>query len=338
MVRNSSVSVMRVLLAMIALSMAVPACARTTEYDPLRINDSAKSTTLDLVVMDVQRQREIPLRVFLPATTVPAPVLLFSHGLGGTREGNPYLGEHWSARGYLVVVMQHHGSDDAVWKAVNAERRMAQLRQAASIENALLRFRDVAVVIDQLEKWQRSGDSAESSRLTGRMNLSKLGMSGHSFGAVTAQAVGGQRSTMGDISFTDPRIKAAVIMSPNAPRTGDARKAFAEVKIPWLLMTGTHDNAAIGDATVESRLAVFPALPPGGKYELVLDGAEHNAFGDRALPGEHRPRNPNHHRAILGLSTAFWDTWLCDNVSASAWLDGSGALSVLAPGDRWQKK
>lgn len=335
---NSSVSVMRVLLAIIALNVAVPACARTAEYDPLRINDSVKSNTLDLLVMDAQRQREIPLRVYLPATTVPAPVLLFSHGLGGTREGNPYLGEHWSARGYVVVVMQHHGSDDTVWKGVNAGRRMAALRQAASVENALLRFKDVSVVIDQLEKWQRSGDSAESRQLTGRLDLGRLGMSGHSFGAVTTQAVSGQRSVKGDIGFTDPRIKAAVIMSPNAPRAGDAKKAFAEVRIPWLLMTGTHDVAPVGGATMESRLAVFPALPPGGKYELVLDGAEHNAFGDRALPGEHRPRNPNHHRVILGLSTAFWDAWLCNNVSAKAWLDGSGASSLLESGDRWQKK
>jgi len=37
-------------------------------------------------------------------------------------------------------------------------------------------------------------------------------------------------------------------------------------------MTGTKDVAPVGAADLESRLAVFPALPPGGKYELVLDG------------------------------------------------------------------
>ena len=58
------------------------------------------------------------------------------------------------------------------------------------------------------------------------------------------------------------------------------------MEIPWLLMTGTKDVAPIGEADLESRLAVFPALPPGGKYELVLDDAEHSAFTDRALPGD----------------------------------------------------
>ncbi len=33
-------------------------------------------------------------------------------------------------------------------------------------------------------------------------------------------------------------------------------------------------------------------------------------FGERALPGDSEQRNPNHHRAILALSTAFLDTYL----------------------------
>lgn len=312
--------------------------AQGTAYDPLLIANPGKAQHLDLVVQDGSRNREIPLRIFLPSSSSPVPVVLFSHGLGGNREGNPYLGEHWSARGYVAVVMQHAGSDDGVWKSTRPERRLVSLQKAASIENALLRFKDVSVVIDQLEKWQIAGDSADSSLLAGRMDLKHIGMSGHSFGAVTTQAVSGQRTPLGDASFTDRRIKAAVVMSPNAPKIGEPKDAFGGVSIPWLLMTGTHDVAFVGDATMSSRLAVFPALPPKGKYELVLNEAEHNAFGDRALPGENRPRNPNHHRAILALSTAFWDAYLREDVAAQAWLDGPAALSVLEPKDLWQRK
>jgi len=103
-------------------------------------------------------------------------------------------------------------------------------------------------------------------------------------------------------------------------------------------MTGTHDTAPIGDQTVESRLTVFPALPGGGKYELVLDKAEHSIFTERPLPGETGKRNPNHRRVILGLSTAFWDTYLRDDPAARAWLDGDGPKSVLESGDKFQKK
>ena len=263
--------------------------AQSTSYDPLLITNPGKSLHHDLVVRDGSRNRDIPLRVFLPSSKSPAPVVLFSHGLGGNREGNPYLGEHWSARGYVVVMMQHHGSDDGVWRNVQPERRMAALAQAGSMQSALLRFKDVRVVIDQLAQWQIDGDSAESNVLVGRMDLQRIGMSGHSFGAVTTQAVSGQRLPTGDAPFTDGRIKAALVMSPNVPTRGDPKRAFGGVSIPWMLMTGTHDTAPIGEATVASRLALFPALPPGGKYELVLNEAEHNAFGERALPGEVRP-------------------------------------------------
>ena len=52
----------------------------------------------------------------LPTNTAPVPVILFSHGLGGNREGSKFLGEHWAARGYVAVFLQHPGSDDSVWK------------------------------------------------------------------------------------------------------------------------------------------------------------------------------------------------------------------------------
>jgi hypothetical protein len=114
--------------------------------------------------------------------------------------------------------------------------------------------------------------------------------------------------------------------------------AFGSVKIPWLLMTGTLDASPIGGDTPETRLKVFPALPPGGKYELVLDGAEHSAFGDRPLPGETHERNPNHRRVILALSTAFWDAYLRHDADAQKWLDGDGPKSVMEKADRWEKK
>ncbi len=56
------------------------------------------------------------------------------------------------------------------------------------------------------------------------------------------------------------------------------------------------------------------------------------------LPFDREERNPNHHRVILALSTAFWDSHLRQNPAARAWLEGGGPSSVLEPKDRWQKK
>jgi predicted dienelactone hydrolase len=301
-------------------------------YDPL--SEKGGGTSIELTVRDEKRDRAIPLRVYLPPVKTPAPVVLFSHGLGGTREGSAYLGLHWSARGYVAVFLQHPGSDDSAWRNIAPAERMKALDAAASVQNFMLRVKDVPAALDALTRWNESADHP----LSGRLDMTHVGMSGHSFGAVTTQAVSGQSVPTGGQPFTDPRIKAAIAMSPSPPRRGSAATAFGSVKIPWMLMTGTKDTAIIGDSTPEARATVFPALAPGGKYELILHNAEHSAFTERALPGDKEPRNPNHHRAILALSTAFWDAYLKGDAEAKTWLDSDGPRSILEKDDQWQKK
>jgi len=321
-------------LAVGCLLFLTSAIAHGADYDPLAVPAQIRPHIVDLTVKDLGRQRDIPIRIHLPQAMQAAPVVLFSHGLGGSREGSGYLGKHWAARGYVSVFLQHPGSDTAVWKDEATGHRMQTMCEAASAQNFLLRVKDVPAVLDQLDHWNKT----DGHVLAGRLDLRKIGMSGHSFGAMTTQAVSGQKTERGKAWFTDTRIAAAVIMSPSSPRRGTSQAAFAKVSLPWMLMTGTKDTAPIGDADMESRLAVFPALPPGGKYELVLFEGEHSAFTDRALPGDTEPRNPNHHRVILALSTAFWDTFLIGNSSAQQWLDGDGPKSILQDNDRWQMK
>jgi len=43
-----------------------------------------------------------------------------------------------------------------------------------------------------------------------------------------------------------------------------------------------------------------------------------------------------YHRAILALTTAFWDAELRANPAAKAWLNGEGARGVLIAADRWE--
>jgi len=355
-----------------ALCLLPPTRSRAapTGYDPLRTDARARFDVIDDDVLDAARDRRIPVRLFVPAAAAPLPaaaapaaraspvpapaaplpaaplpVVLFSHGLGGSRAGSAYLGEHWARRGYLAVFLQHPGSDAGVWQDVAPGARREALARAANLRSFADRVRDVGATLDQCARWN-AGDG-DGGALRGRLDLARIGMSGHSFGGVTTQAVSGQRFARGQRSLADRRIRAAIVMSPSLPRTsagalprdaGDAAAAFGSVEIPWLLMTGTRDTAAIGGQTVESRLAVYPALPPGGRYELVLDDAEHSAFTDRALPGDARPRNPHHHRAILATSTAFWDAFLRGDDAARRWLESPAVRTVLDPADRWQYK
>ena len=302
------------------------------DYDPL-LTAHEKTEQVDLTIKDGKRSREIPIRVYLPADKTASPVVLFSHGLGGNREGSAFLGKHWAKRGYLAVFLQHPGSDDSVWKDLPVAQRLEALKKAAGLKDFMLRVQDVPVVLDQLEIWNK--DTAHA--LAGRLDLKHVGMSGHSFGAVTTQAVSGQKYPIGK-GFTDDRIQAAVIMSPSGPANGNTKQAFGNVKIHWMLPTGTKDSNPISGADAKTRLIVFPDLSPNSKYQMILDNAEHSAFTERALPGETERRNPNHHRAILAVSTAFWDAYLRENNDARQWLDSDAVRSILDKDDQWQKK
>ena len=331
------------IVLLVAMCFPLAAAHEKTPYDPLSTPSRFKPEILNLDVHDNARRRAIPIRVYLPQEKSPAPVILFSHGLGGSRETSPYLGKHWSARGYVAVFLQHPGSDESIWKGKSAAGKKAGMSGGASGKNFILRVNDVRVVLDQLDQWNKTARHA----LAGRVNLDKVGMSGHSFGAQTTQAVSGQQFMRRGALLTDSRIDAAIIMSPSCPRRGSPQSAFGNVSLPWLLMTGTKDVAELlggrsendrsPEEVMKSRLAVFPALPSGDKYELILFQAGHEAFTDRKIFGK-EPRNPNHHRVILAISTAFWDWHLRGDASAKDWLCGDGAKSILEDKDAWRMK
>ncbi len=141
---------MRVVLPMV---LAFAGEVHASNYDPLVVDPGFHAAQVDLSFHDAARNRDIPLRVYLPTNTAPEPVVLFSHGLGGNREGSKFMGEQWAARGYVAVFIQHPGSDDSVWKNAPPLERMKAMNQAASLENFLLRVQDVPAVLNQLEVW-----------------------------------------------------------------------------------------------------------------------------------------------------------------------------------------
>lgn len=299
-------------------------------YDPLSVSET-KVASVVFDVKDSDRNRTLPLRFYLPEHAKPAPIILFSHGLGGSRDNNPYLGNHWAKRGYLVVFVQHPGSDESVWKSQPALQRMAAMKKAASLDNMIARGHDIPFVIQTLTAWNQDKEHP----LYGRMKLDAIGMSGHSFGANTTQSVAGQVYPGSRLSFRDSRIDAAVMMSPGPPAIGDPAKAFGSIGIPCLLMTGTKDDSPIGNQTPADRLKVFPHLRKAPAWQVVFDGADHMDFGQRSLRGA-EIKNTRYHQAILALTTAFWDSNLQHNAAATEWLNGKGASSALDPKDVWQ--
>jgi predicted dienelactone hydrolase len=89
--------------AAIVVIFADPFSAHTDVYDPLSVSEQLSPQKIDLRVYDAERKREIPIRVYLPLKKSSVPVILLGHGMGGLREGNGHLGNHWSGCVYGIL-------------------------------------------------------------------------------------------------------------------------------------------------------------------------------------------------------------------------------------------
>ena len=291
----------------------------------------AKVKVVDETWTDAARKREIPVRLYVPSSEGKRPVVVFSHGLGGSREAAPYLGQCWASHGYLCVFLQHPGSDTAVWKDKAAGERMeAMVGAKNSLTNALERTGDVRFAIDRLFEL----DAKDGSDLKGKVDHDHIAMAGHSFGAWTTLAVSGLSLPLPggrQLNRPDPRIKAAIPLSSPGPRQPGNREAnqtaYSSIKIPTFLMTGTLDTTAITPDTKPSdREIPFEFAPPGGKFLVVLEGGDHMVFngGDRVLRNGDPKRDPLLHGLIEQGTLAFLDGYLLERPEAVKWLKEGG--------------
>jgi len=303
---------------------------------------AAPAAVLDETWIDSTRQRAVPVRIrwpALPGDAAPLAMVLFSHGLGGTVEGGTLWSEAWAEAGFVVVHLQHPGSDfPAVRASASSFSDRAGLRSAATAQQLLARVRDVGFVLDQIGQRQ----SARQGRWAG-VRVDRIGMSGHSFGAQTTLALAGQ-AYPGFGGITEPRLASFIALSPSLPVSGDPQAAFARMVRPLLAVTGTRDQDMVGTgATPERRMAVFGALPAGDKGQLVLQDADHMTFaGQTGRAVEIQPREAitrslqaSHHALVAAITTDWWRATLRDDAAARARL---AQPAGLAPGDTWQRK
>jgi predicted dienelactone hydrolase len=283
---------------------------------------------------DTPRNRQVPVKIYYPDTGTALPVIIFSHGLGGTREAYEYLGRHWASWGYVSVHLQHPGSDDSVWRGLAPADVMAAMKRAAANPmNAINRSRDVKFALDQLTRM-----NGEEGPLKGRLDLARVGMSGHSFGGWTTMSCIGQTlpALAGKTSpMADPRIRAAIAMSAPAPKL-NPEKAVANIKVPLMHMTGTLDDSPIGETKASERRIAFDALNGPEQYLVTFIGGDHMVFSGRvrgggALTGMtgDGAKDEVFHSLILQGTTAFWDWYLRGDEKAGEWLRHGGYAAAL---------
>lgn len=316
-----------------------PQAPEAPPASPWLARGPAQVLTRDLDWQDQARHRTVPVRLYYPAgLKAPAPLILFSHGLGGSREGYAYLGEYWASHGYVSVHLQHPGSDTGVWQNTAPEERLAAMRQAAADpRQALDRGRDVKFALDQLAVLATNDPDWRD-----RLDLASVGMAGHSFGAHTTLLAAGQLllpNMPHPLSFRDPRILAAIPMSAPVPRPGQQNRAYSGIAIPLFHMTGTLDQSPIGDTSPEQRRIAFDKVSHAEQWLLTLKDGDHMVFSGR-LPATARDeaRDRQQQLLICQASTAFWEAFLRRRQPAREWLTNGGLATLVADGGKLEHK
>lgn len=311
----------------------------------------AAGPVCDAVWRDAGRARDVPVRIRMPDGRGRAPLILFSHGLGGSLDGGTLWGQAWADAGFIVVHLQHPGSDRSILRAGDGGRRGrprllrrmrgsggetgGALRAAMTPDQLEARVRDVKFVLDQIPNRPREGRCALA-----RVDLAHVGMSGHSFGAHTTQALAGQAFAQTTASTADPRISASIAFSPSPPSIGSDAQATANMRRPFFSITGTEDTSPVAaGVSAADRERPFHAMPPGGKYLLVLAGANHSDLSGGG--GMRRRQGPDEHvqQTVIAATIAFWRWTLLGDRAAKSMLDSPNGLQAsLGAGDRLQRK
>ena len=272
---------------------------------------------LDMDWVDSVRQRPVPVRLHLPSTTAAragrVPLVVFSHGIGGSRRGYSYLGQHFARNGVASLHLQHVGSDRNLWGG-SVFGLVGRLHVAAQAEEAMARAQDLRFALDTLL----------GGELATRVDDSRIIAAGHSYGAnTTLLAAGAKVEREGrSMRLNDDRVRAAIVISA-PPFYGEAemRNVLGSVTVPSLHVTATEDIIRIPGYYSGSadRVAVFDAVGSSAKWLAVFEGGSHSMFTDRAGTGG-VTLNPQVKAATQALTLAFVRTLFeGDGAALAAW-------------------
>lgn len=311
------------MLLLAALALSHPA-ARAQGTEPPYL-------VIDFDWVDQSRSRPVPARLYWPTGTVPnssVPLVVFSHGIGGSRQGYSYLGKYWSARGVASLHVQHVGSDVELWRG-NPFGVVGRLQAAAQEKEAIARAGDVRFALDRMLSDEMGSRGAAVDR-------QRLVAAGHSYGAnTTLLTVGAQVVRDGQtINYLDSRFSAAVVISaPPFYGEPDLAAVLSKVSVPTMHVTSTDDMIEIPGyrSGVEDRLAIFDAIAHPNKLLAVFHGGSHSMFTDRSFTGG-PSLNAKVKVATADLTLAFLDLiYERDGTALAQWQTNWQYILMRAP-------
>lgn len=325
-------------LVLAALAAAVPAAAPqvAVAQQPAATSPSAAVDVVYGEWTDPARDgRVVPFKAYVPKAPGRYPLVVHSHGLGGSREASVYILQAVAEAGFVVVCLQHAGSDTGILAGRGRPATLEGVVSAGGVainqQVAQARYGDLPFALDQI---------AKDPRLAGKVDMSRIGMSGHSYGALSTLVAVGQRvlGASPPTKFAEPRIKAAIAYSPNKPRGDDPKTAFAAVKTPMLHFTGTADVTPFDlEKTPFERTTPYQAINGPDQFLIVLDGADHGLFGGRrGTGGVLKPTDPPQMEIVKAESIRFWRAYLKDDKAAAKELCDLPAR-IKGAGDGYEK-
>ncbi|MDR2762173.1 MAG: hypothetical protein LBB88_06180 [Planctomycetaceae bacterium] len=262
---------------------------------------------------DSLRNRSIPVKFFFPVISDSDemqidsgrfPVILFSHGLGGTYDRCSYLSQTWSSFGFIVISVQHPGSDERVWRG--KIRVVKELRDSYEQNwNCRTRAEDLRFVLSHFASLLESG---KFGRL--RADVNNVGVSGYDIGSLGPLLLSGQMPPDRGESLRDERVKAVVAMSPPVRNPGlNNNDVYADIQIPALFITGTKDDGIIGVTKAHQRRIPFDYMTSENRYLVIFNDGDHQIYAGPLFSISNffrRDRDGIYQSAITIVSSYFW--------------------------------
>jgi predicted dienelactone hydrolase len=181
------------------------------------------------------------------------PLVVFSHGNGGTRHQNTFWCDYLASHGYIVVSADHTGNA----RMTIIDGKVITFQASERAQSAKDRPLDMSFLLDQMIAWDKGADK----RFAGRIDTDHAAAAGMSFGSYTAHWAADR----------DSRFKAIVAMSGAPP-------SHTNLAVPSLRMLGTEDRTlgAAGNAAIRDNHAKHT----GPSYLLELKNGGHFSFTD----------------------------------------------------------
>ena len=226
------------------------------------------------------------------------PVVIMRAGGGALTTDFTTLAEDLASHGYFVVgfdapyrtfvVVLADGRVVSRPPANDPENLSAE--DANRLINKLLPMwtTDTKFVVRQLEQLNAADPS---DKFTGRLDMQRLGMFGHSFGG--AQAL--------QFCHDDSRCKAGIDMD-GAPYGSVVQEGL---KQPFLFLLSDHSRE-LADPASKQILANFHSLYshlPSGQFSVTIRGANHFSFSDQMLVKSHYVIGLLHLLGVSGLES-----------------------------------